>query len=439
MKKKEYNRIMKNKLNGAVSLYVVIFTTLLLSIISLGFLRIMLGEQQSATDKDMSASAYDAAMAGVEDAKVAVLAYQECASKGFAEGTTGKGLLCSDVLVAFTTVANGASACDTVSYALGDWRADQNADGLDGHPETPIQQNPGDADSTYLDEAYTCVKIKSDTPDYLAELSSESPSLVIPLRFRYLLDTPNMMASSVNKIIVRWGRAEDANGAALSIVDNCDEGMNCFLPRGTDGTTQIPVIRWQLINPGTSFSLDDLNAINKHAALFLIPSTDGGAVNVVDGGTVRQSGSAIQNTSAYDVIPEGHTPISIACDTSGNYAYRGYACEAQISLPAEAPIPIASSGALLRLTAYYGSKTSISVEGQNSANQTVMFDAVQPEVDSTGRASDLFRRVLTRIDLTDAYFPYPEYALELRDSDANLCKNFLVLSGGAQSLDISCN
>jgi len=51
------------------------------------------------------------------------------------------------------------------------------------------------------------------------------------------------------------------------------------------------------------------------------------------------------------------------------------------------------------------------------------FDGVQPSIDSTGRANDLFRRVETRVDLVDTNFPFPEAAVDLT---GNLCKDFLV-------------
>ena len=54
------------------------------------------------------------------------------------------------------------------------------------------------------------------------------------------------------------------------------------------------------------------------------------------------------------------------------------------------------------------------------------FDGVQPAVDSTGRASNLFRRVEARLQIGDD-FAYPDNAIELLNS---LCKDFSVTDSG---------
>ena len=68
---------------GAASIYVVVFTTLLLSVITISFICIILSESSQATSNELSQSAYDSALAGTEDAKVALMKYHDCLNRGF--------------------------------------------------------------------------------------------------------------------------------------------------------------------------------------------------------------------------------------------------------------------------------------------------------------------------------------------------------------------
>lgn len=96
----------------------------------------------------------------------------------------------------------------------------------------------------------------------------------------------------------------------------------------------------------------------------------------------------------------------------------GYACSVRITLPE--PVGGGARTAFLNLSSLYG-KTSYRVTLYDGS-QAVAFDAVQPEVDATGRASDLFRRVKSRIEL----FPVTYNPVGAIDITGSLCKSFLV-------------
>ena len=124
--------------NGMVSIIVVMFTSLLLIIISVGFVRLMSQEETQASDNNLSQSAYDSAVSGVEDAKRVITA---CANGGTASAA------CTAIL---------AQRCDTVQ------KAGIAASTTD--TRVTIRSNGAPADSTQ-GQAYTCVKIENATDD----------------------------------------------------------------------------------------------------------------------------------------------------------------------------------------------------------------------------------------------------------------------------------
>src|SRR5690606_19178527 len=116
--------------------------------------RLMMKDQQQATYSDLSESAYDSAMAGVEDAKRLLLLDDECRS-GTAAVSADR---CDDIEAALTpATGESQTECDTLvqGEVVGE---------TDG--ETVIQQHVGDGASK-LDQAYTCVKVSLNTDDYL--------------------------------------------------------------------------------------------------------------------------------------------------------------------------------------------------------------------------------------------------------------------------------
>jgi hypothetical protein len=52
----------------------------------------------------------------------------------------------------------------------------------------------------------------------------------------------------------------------------------------------------------------------------------------------------------------------------------------------------------------------------------IQFKAVQPKIDSTGRASDVFKRVSSRVDMYNTGLAYPNSAIDLLGGD--FCKDF---------------
>jgi len=359
---------------GAVSLFIVIFTMLLLTVITMSFIRIMLTDQRQATAADLSQSAYDSAQSGVEDAKRALLYYQsECAASA---------AKCADALALMNSTACNAALSGVVGDVSG--------------KEVLVQQSLGDS---ALQQAYTCVKIALQTDDYIGTLNQDASKLI-----------PLVGASSFDTVRLEWFSAKDIQGQTVNLPGLSPEAP--LLSQSSWTSAAMPnrpsLMRAQLMQFGSNgFSLSDFDGGTNTAGssnantLFLYPST------VVD----------MTKSFAANARKAATSPTQIHCNSS--LGAGGYACSVNITLPA--PINGGNRSAYLRLSALY-KKTNYRVTLLSGATP-VQFNGVQPQIDSTGRANDLFRRVQSRVELVDSTFPYPDAAVE---TTGNLCKNFLI-------------
>ncbi len=341
---------------GAVSLFIVIFTALLITTITIGFMQLMVRDQRQAMYSDLSDSAYDSAMAGVEDAKRALLMHQDCVGRNTPS--------CDNIRAAIS-----AGECSTLSAIL-------STDGT-------IQQRLGDEK---LEQAYTCVKITQDTRDYLGTIDNSAMKL-IPLRG----------TSDFDKIVVSWALSKSGESFTLPA-----DGVTSLPKEGEDWPDTHPaLLRAQLINGHDSFRLGDLDSSGYSNTLFLYPSNVGvtSSLFTADGRRGAANGA----------------PLAVDCNATVSSG--AYACSMTFDVGV---IRAGSQTAFLNLMALYNA-TDYRVELMNGTT-IVPFDSVQPEVDSTGRANDLFRRVVSRVELNNT-FTYPVAALETQN---NICKNFSV-------------
>ena len=135
---------------------------------AVSFLRIMLRDQEQASKLDLSQSAYDSAQAGVEDAKRFLHRYQqECGS-----GTNLTTNDCKNM----ATAMNADSTTDCYVLAA----AGIGKKGSETQVQTTTGGNGTSNDAT-LNQAYTCVKIQKNTPDFLGKIE-EGQSTIVPLK-----------------------------------------------------------------------------------------------------------------------------------------------------------------------------------------------------------------------------------------------------------------
>lgn len=357
---------------GAVSLFVVIFVTLLISIVSIGFIKIMLQDQSQAGVVDLSKSAYDSAQAGVEDAKRALLtAEKEC--------NGGAQTRCDQIRAAFAS-----QACDTLV------RADIVSTDASDPSEVKVQQTQGDA---ALNQAYTCVKVNTTTNDVRFSLSPYESKLE-PLRG----------TSSFEQIKLSWFDANNHTAPlnSLSIADFATRSTTPLLPIPNEWPANRPsVIRAQLIVYDPTKSLSD-NDRDGSRTLFLYP--------------VSTATGKLSFATAGRGAPSDLSPVGCTADFSSS----DYACTATIDLGTT--IDLTGKLAYLRVTGIYN-PASVKLELATASGSAVNFDGVQAVVDSTGRANDIFRRIESRVELSDTTFPYPEFSTDVK---GDICKSFAV-------------
>lgn len=370
-----------SKQSGLVSIIVVMFTAILLMVVSTGFIRIMVQEESRASNNNLSRTAYESAVAGVEDGKRAIMACQRGGSASAA---------CKAIT---------AKRCSTI----------QDAGVISSISNTAITIKSGTNLQYISGQAYTCVLIDSQTSDVAYSLK-EGSSRVVPLRVN----------KDTSIIRLQWMMKNDK----VSTISSADGGDT--LPKRVEWPADAPaLLRIQTVVP-ESTTVNGQQSFDSSivSTAFLRPSgiraprnlLDSTAFNAVAPQSVRAAGSATNATA-------GVSPITCSAEAFDNHQY---ACSAYVALPRN--LVAGNPMAFLRITSIYND-TDIRLSFDNIGDGTIKFDGVQPKVDSTGRAGDVYRRVSSRIS-SSSNINYPEYAVDITGS---LCKDFSVTNQGVPS------
>jgi len=356
MKKKYFY---SNK-QGSVSMFAVIFFILLSFVLLAGFFRVTNQDLSQTFNRNLSQSAYDSALTGVEDAKrILTKYYSECT-----ETDSGS---CATLRSAIDLPINNpdANSCNQAPSLLNDRTASTN--------EVLIKK---DENSDY-NQAYTCVKIERNTEDYLGTLVSDSSKMI-----------PLIGVSAFNKVRLEWFSAKDLGSLTISRPTYpkliASEAYKPQYP---------PVLITRLIQSPGSFKSDDLdNRFRNYSKLTFYPSTK--TVGSPDFSTTNQ-----------------YSVNEVKCQSLDGTVE--YSCSVDIKIP-----DISREIALLQLKSVY-SNADFRVTLFNDSTP-VNFKQVQTKVDSTGRAGDIYRRVETRLE-TVFNEAYPDSAVEV---SGNFCKDF---------------
>lgn len=366
--------------SGGVSIFIVIFSALLITIVTVSFVSLMVRNQTQSSNADLSASAYDSAMAGVEDAKRLMLVYKSCL-----DGSANP--ICNTtVRSAMTPTSSDWTACNSVKH------------GLYGDPsdrEYLIRRTEATTTDDALAQAYTCVKIRYNT-DNIEKTARDGQATVIPI------DTNG---TPYDTIKLSWFKRAAGSTNTLGYYSGAPSLQLPSKSSWTAGSTRdvAPVMRLQFMQIPTAspFNVSDFDTANSHTA-FYYPALAGLTTSTL--GTADNRGGGAKSLQ----------PISCSVST---YANGGYACTVTITLPGDKN---ARSKAYLNIGSIY-KDTDYKIELLDGAT-SVKLAGIQPEVDSTGRANDLFRRVSARVEFIGS-FDYPDATLEVT---GNLCKELSV-------------
>lgn len=357
---------------GVASLYVVIFATILFGVVTLSFMRIILSEAGQSSDDDLSRSAYDSAMAGVEDAKTAI---NRCLTNG--------GSHCSEL---FSGTCENGIGIAKVLYG------DSYGSDEDGWEVKIQENNAGQNPNNNSDQAYTCVVVSDEVADYRGTLTSDTRTKMVPLAVYNEGNSigGNSRLSSVDRIRFNWySILNEGNQKDFKTASNKELNSSGTLP---------PTVTVSLIKMSGGVSSADFQNANDTSKLtydtvVLLPSNSGNnQVNLSGTGNINKDSS--------------NEPMPVSCNPSNTE----FACYVDITgLPGLQP----TDSLFLVVSLPYGDIVTDFSAAMYAGSEVIPLKGAQISVDSTGRTNQLVRRVETRLDPADLYFPYPQYELEL--------------------------
>lgn len=414
---------------GAVSLFVVIFTSLLFVAVTVGFTVLMLSDQNQSTDNDLAQSALDSANAGTEDAKRVLAQYSSCVEAGKIGTdyeTASEGDQCSRIAQAIKS-----SSCNVINAAVGEGSTEQ---------ERVIRQSETDE---ALDQAYTCVKISPDTDSFIGKIRDEGDVRVIPLKTDgNAFDTVKISWLSPTKDFEGEGEARNLN---LSPVE-FDLHGSTGLPEVAEGREYAPdylglpskeqwisdrrgaILRAGIIGyePNGAVTVGDLD--KQARTVMLNAASMGGSSNPGDFDRPVFMNQHDRHVTVDDANHDRgylepfavNTPTTVNCDKEST---SGYLCTTYIKLSDVAADNFKANQLYYLTVASLYRNASFQIQLLNGRD-TVNFRNVQPEIDATGRANDVFRRVVSRVESSDASeSPYPRAAV---GSKSSVCKSFVI-------------
>ncbi len=398
---------------GAASFYIVAFATLVLLVVVVSFATIIISEIERTSNDDLSQSAYDSALAGVEDAKVAFSNYQKCIDSGKSAGVINEAndtLSCEEIITYVESPKY--QNCDMVGHIIG--RIKKSEEG-----EVKVE----DTTDNRMQQAYTCTKFETTLEDYRSTLSSSQQMKVVKVKFDG--DAGENVANKITKVKISWYANEDTK-FAYSNLGSSSTGVK-FSQFGTAQTAVPPTISLAMVQTGTEFSLKDFDVTKGNQTdrgmLYLVPTNETTAKTSKANNYIGAWNGSINKIGTEGFLKSNdktatNLPYGVNCpENSGSE----FACSVEIDLPKPiggtrneetfmfvVALPYGKPSTDFSLE-FYCSGTCTNkpvktinekgeVEETKGTSSQAKLSGVQVKVDSTGRANDLYRRVETRLE-----------------------------------------
>ncbi len=421
---------------GAASFYIVAFSTLILVVIATSFATVIMSEISRTANDDLSQSAYDSALAGIEDAKVAYANYRRCKEAGVSakapssvDGTTKP--TCGEIVWWVEQDTKQENRCAMVGHILGKIPKNSTEEVTIGGIE-----KTGAGGETTTNQAYTCAIIDTDVRDYRTTLNEDKKTQTL----RASMGTEDVNAADTIKI--HWystaGQEKFKSNLLSAQLGQISSGR-LILPKLSAGIVIPPMVELQIVQTPKTFSLEDFDKVGNNqtdrATLFLAPTNSetnaknngenyigvwNGSANIVSSTQVVKTNDHVVENKAFLVYckEEGDFYCDVEIKLPNVYPHGGNSARSNNTFIISFSLPYQRPKTEFSIELCKGSecKTPIptnTTTGDESANKKIT--NVQVALDVTGRANDLYRRVETRLESEDTTFGigYPYYALEI--------------------------
>ena len=401
---------------GAASFYMVAFSTLILLVVATSFAAIIVSEVTRTANDDLAQSAYDSALAGVEDAKLAFYSYQKCLEQGATETEIDDNkneVTCGEIIHYMNN-----PDCDMVANILGRSVIRDESDS-EGSGEVMIEESVGSGNN--MSQAYTCVKIEKELSDYRTTLSSANQMKAVKVKF------DGVSANDISSVKVSWFTNQDKMTSDLNYSNFSvgDQSGNVVFGSLNDenGASVPPTISLAMIQTGPDFALDDFEKTvgdqTNRGMVYLVPAKLedlGGISGQTDYILVGDEGINANGFLESNNKTARNLPYVVGCNPE---SAADFVCSVKIALPKPIgeernndtfvfvvglPYGTPSTDVSLEFIcadgAKCGAQTITNDDGSEQVDYTgvATLDGVQISIDSTGRANDMYRRVEARLE-----------------------------------------